>query len=206
MPQQYAVGMQGAFGRTCGAGGIDQHGRVICAGVQGTWCRFRVGGNGLPQGQRLALILLAVTLIKVFELRQMLAQWQQCLQALLIGNQGAGTGIIQPVAQCVRAKQGEQGHGDGANLVGGQMRQSRFQPLRQKDGDTIACLYALGLPGGGQRVGPGFELIEGVALDLTVGQLLDQGQTSGAIRPFVAGVVSDVVVLGDGPVKFRVAL
>ena len=89
------------------------------------------------------------------------------------------------------------------------IRSPAFCGIRRESGGDehlLAQLGAAGLPGGGQRVGPGFELIEGVALDLTVGQLLDQGQTSGAIGPFVAGVVSDVVVLGDGPVKFRVAL
>src|SRR3546814_11784451 len=77
--------------------------------------------------------------------------------------------------------------------------------LGQQDGDAVSLFDALGLQHVGTAVGEALEIAKAVARLAAVGVEMDERQTI-RVGPPVAGVDSDVVVLGHLPAASRCQL
>ncbi len=135
MSQKGAVGVQRAFGRTGGAGGIDNQGRIIGSGVYGL--KF-----GRPFPDQVPEILYIFVFFAAcdqngFKGRQTILDLHDLGQIGHIRYNGFGLTVGQSVFQGIGAEKGEQRYGHRPDLIGRNVAQRCLRALGQKNTQTI---------------------------------------------------------------------
>ena len=128
-------------------------------------------------------------------------------QALRIGDERPGAGILQPVGERLRPEQQRERQRHRRKLVDRDMRDHGLGRLRQQDRDPVAAVDAVRT----QRIGEPVRLRPQRAIadivDAAVGMdMNDRGAAGLAQSPAVADIHADIVAIGDRPAKFAVQL
>ena len=150
MAQDHPLGVEGPLGRSGGAGGVDNQGRIVGPGPQrgkGRGTLFQ----GFPEVHH-PIRGLSPGDDEGLQLRQPVLYFQDFREIAVVGDHRPGAAVAQAVFQGLRAEEGEERDGDGADLIHGQMRQGRLRALRQQDPHPVPPVQAAGLsrhwPGG----------------------------------------------------------
>jgi hypothetical protein len=138
----------------------------------------------------------------VLEVRQRAADLRQLCGTGPVGDRSLGTGVGQPVLQRLGPEQCEQRHGDGAQLVGGDVANGGLRCLRQQHGDAIAACDLQPAQQIGQAVRPVAKVAIAVVAHLVVRADERQGNALWLPRrPVVAHVDADVVAVWHLPAE-----
>ena len=126
-------------------------------------------------------------------------------EALRVGQQRLGAGILQPVGQRIRPEQDRDRQRDRAKLVDRDMGGGDFRRLRQQDGDAVAALDAVRA----QHIGePVRGLAQGAVADgvfAPVRMDVQDGEPAGlSLRPAVADIDADIVARRHLPAELAI--
>ena len=149
MAGQHAMGVQRALGRAGGARGEDHQRRIVGERIHHVE-RLAVLRHDRRQVFRVAGG--AVRAEDGGEGGQGRADLGEPRQAGGIGDDGLRARSSKPIAQRIDAEERCQRHGDGAELVGGEMADNGLYRLGEKQGDAIAGRDAAGAERMGERV------------------------------------------------------
>ena len=150
MADQNAMRVQRALGLAGGAGGVDHHRRIVGGGIDRREFRRR------PRqqiGKAAGAIAFAVDRQHASEFRRLAANPVELGEALRVGEQRLGAGILQAVEQRIGPEQHRDRQRDRAELVDRDMGGGDFRRLRQHDGDAVAALNAMRAQHIGEPVG-----------------------------------------------------
>ena len=147
MAEKHPVPVQGALGGAGGAGGEDDHGRIIRRGLGDRHrtrrrafeiAEFGQVASGRPDGD------------DVGEIGQGPGDLLQDRQAVRVDHHQLRAAGTQPELQRLGSETQRQRHGDGAEAIDGQMDDHRLEALRQDDRDPVAARHAARCEGRGQ--------------------------------------------------------
>ena len=128
---------QRAFRRTGRAARVDQDRRVVRVRRDGVEMAGRSVKHGFPGHN--ARCACARDADDVREARTAFPNRQQVRQRLRVDERGLRLAVLQPVFERLGTEQERQRHGDGAELVDGDVRDRRFRPLREDQSDLVAA-------------------------------------------------------------------
>ena len=195
MPEQHAMGMQRALGRPGGARGVDHHGGIVGR---------RVFRHEIRRGTRQRVAHTDGALASAVgrhDQRRQRRNLGELGKTLRIGDERAGVGIVQAIADGVDAEQRRERQRDGAELVDGDMERRHLGHLRQQDGDAIPARHAVGAQHVGEAVGGVFQPAVGNVLVAAGANVQDGEPARIAIGPRVACGDADVVALWNVPAE-----
>ncbi len=147
--EQHAMGVQGAFRISGGAGGVDDDGGIVGRGIDGGKF-FRRGLDRRPERSGARRGRLADH-IDILQLRQPVADFCQFFPAGFVGHDRPGAGIGEAIFQRILAEQREQRHRHQAGAECGKVSDRQLQRLRQKRRDAVAANEPIGLQHIGKR-------------------------------------------------------
>ena len=196
MTEQNAMGVQRALGLAGGAGGVDHHRRIVGGGID---------RREIRRGARQQIRKAVVDRNDAGELRHLSANAVELGEALRVGDERLGAGILQAIAQRIRAEQHRDRQRDRAELVDRDMGGGDFRRLRQHDGDAVAARNAVRA----QHVGePVRHLAQGAVADgvlAAVGAHMQDGEPAGLLRrPAVADIDADIVTRRHLPAELAI--
>ena len=140
-----------------------------------------------------------------FQFRQASADHVDLGEAGRIGDDRPDPCRLQPVFERLDAEQQRQRHGNGAELVDGDMGDGRLEALRQEQRDAVAAPHASGAQGIGKGVGTPGKLAECEPLGAPLGAIAKQCYAIGLdSRPTVGNGRADVEFLRDVPTEIAV--
>ena len=202
--EQHAMRVQRALRRTGGAGGVDHHRRIVGERVFRRECVGRLLQQRVESERAVGL---AVDRHDQRQTGSAVAEPIELCQALRIGDQHLGAGILQPVGERFRPEQQRERQRHRRKLVDRDMRGHGLGRLRQQDRDPVAALDAVRAQRIGEPVGLRPQRAIADIVDAAVGMdMNDRGAAGLAHSPAVADIHADIVAIGDRPAKFAVQL
>ncbi len=196
MAEQHAVCMQRAFRLAGGARGVDHHRRIVRRCID-----RREVGRRLCQEIGKA----AVDGDHAGDVRHLCADLIEFCEALRVGQQRLGAGILQAILQRVRPEQNRDRQRHRAELVDGDVRGGHFRRLRHEDRDAVAAFDALRAQHIGEPVGSLAQVAVADRLAAPVAMHVQNGESAGlARRPAVADVDADIVARRDRPAEIAI--
>ncbi len=141
-----------------------------------------------------------------FQMGELVLDLQDLLDVGGVGDDRFGLAVAQAVFQCIRPEKREEGNGDAANFINGDMGKSRLRALGEENPDPVAAFYAVRSQRVCQPVGKPLQVPESELLDFAFLIFVDQRQPVSFLGPFIADVDPDVVVFGNRPPEAAVNL
>ena len=199
MSEQHPVRVQGPFRRAGRSRSVDHQRRIVGGGVgrrEGRACaRERLG----PADR---VMRRTVDRDHDAQLGQISADPRELGKPRRVRDERPRAGVAQAIAERIDAEQGGERHGDGAELVDGDMRGRRCRTLGQQDRDAIAGRDPVRREHVGEAVRGLAQGAVGDGSDAAVGRHVENGDARGiAGRPAVADVDADIVALRDTPAE-----
>ena len=197
------MGVQRALRLAGGAGGVDHHRRIVGGGVDrreiGRGARQQVGESSPAPSPAPSSDSTQA------ELRHLAANLVELGEALRVGDQRLGAGILQPVGQRIGPEQHRERQRDGAELVDRDMGGGDFRRLRQQDRDAVAARDAMRAQHIGEPVGGLAQPAIGDGVLAPVRPHMQDGEPAGlARRPAVADIDADIVARRHLPAELAI--